>query len=1456
MENNENPVDKLLGNKQSISRNPVDELLSSKKKVESTPLPSSSQLPSEGGTSGLTATPSVSTDTPTETYTVKQGASFDPFAEAPKMAGQKTALGNTLTPSTEMKAITTTSRGEAVVPDSKIITNTLKTQKDAETKSLVDKYELYKQSKSAEQVNQGKTPFALDDNKNTIDFYMSYLKENNPEEYNYTIQKQAALSKDKEVKTDLEDIQEDDLMIQKFQAETLQKALGLKSRIMSGKYDVAANVVRDQYGDVLKDINGKQSKVTDLETQIKGIDDYINSNFQKDENGQIITTPQNRKIAEDLINKRNEFISQYEGVNQELEGISQNKDFTDAMSLLDETEKTYDAVESMYRGFMEKNPEVLKGLPEYKKQVEKEKAAQQQKDLTEAITGGDLGIGESIGRGATSILSALSFIPKSLSGNDDYGWTDKVYDVVKSNVDDFDAEYNPLPKGYDKPVKDSKTGEWNLQYLPGKIAGTLTEMAPIIAITAMTEGATAGLLARAGASGELGTALGAFAGEYVAVADDFYTEAKAAGMSEKEAMSFARGAATTQAVLGAIYPDIKLARANAVKSSYKTYVDNIAKGVTKTQAVKEASKDFAEKLLKEVPQENLQTVSEIYDKNEMYRQMGLNDKIQNSVKDAAIETTILSSIVTLGLGANGLRTPSRMQEESLYMAANEPDALMQTAQSMLDNKQISQEQFDDVVVKVQKASVALSKIDKTLPAEKKAKLLVPMIEKMDLKEEAVNLDDSQKGLMNEKIAEKDNQIQEILTSPSDQEQEEALNEEEYLKSIQSELEARKKPKVEIPESENKMQREGLFEVDDTQKAQPIELPVETTQVAPEITTEKQPAQETKKEEPTVNVDDKIAEVQKKMQDNKQNFFNEKISYIDYRKNNDALEADLKKLESGEQVEQPKIEENVNQENIQGIPSEIGIGEKPIQAEPIETTSAEETTAGGVIQAPEEKVVEQALEEKKPTPTKTQAQISAEQTIDEEEETEQDNVTEDAATVKKMDDDVEVLKGYNKDKYPNKTPAELKKLIEDKYVGVLARAYKAKIDGKISGPTYTAYRNELNKMMEEKLRPFTKKVATGAEGDNIKKGELKAQVVALGERVKEKLLGEGYKNLALSSAIPGASPEIINKLVDLTVKGVNFAIDTGYGVREATQIALDKIKTNPVYKKLYESGNIDETKFRDNVESELSKAKAQPQPKADDKQTQEQEAETGKEVEAATETGMPVITQEDITKESKGKRKQSQRREENTTYDEINKMIPQEASFYAKMDQEQIRETIRTYINELEASNMIMDAANLMLDENAKKPMPPEMVHTFNLFLVDRMKTLAKEVDNPTLKQDLLNKAARLRENNDKNTTTIAKSLANLYIHTKEMMSSPEGVQAASEQRQVNAIDSYLNKKQKTALESVAEPVNSLINSEEFAEEVRKATEQKLKDIAEKTKGKDWVSKVDAFDDLITTTEDC
>lgn len=1424
------------------------------------PEPTPSQSASEGGTSGLTATPSVSTNTPTETYQVKPGSNFNPFAQTPNEVKGQTALGNKMSASTDLKAIGTSMGGKSIVPDSNIARNQIKSQYDSETKSMVDLYDKYKNTKASEQASSGKEPFALDDNKNTIDFYLSHIKETNPEEYNYIIQKQESLSKDKkahELAGQTEDVQEDNLMIEKSHADLIKNALALKTRVMSGKYDMASNALKDNYGDVIKNLNEATNKTKDLSVKIQGIDDFIKNNYQVDENGQILTNPANKKEVEDLLNKRNELINEHNIQSENIKNIQENQDLNDALSLLDETQKTYDSLEKTYTDIKNKNPEAFNGLPSYKQQLLKEQKAQAEKDLMEKVTGGDLGIKESIARGATGIVSALSFVPKSLSTDSDYGWTDKLYDVVKSNIDDFDAEQNPLPSGYDKPVYEN--GEWNVKYLPGKIAGTLTEMAPIIAITAATEGATAGALARLGASGELSTTLGSFAGEYVSVANDFYDEAKASGMSDREAMAFSRNAATTQAVIGSLSPDVKLARRNAFKESLDDYVKQISKGATVKDALKESSKGFAEKLIKEVPQENLQTWAEIQDKNDMYEKMGLNEKIQNSVKKDLIETTILSSIVTLGLGANGITTPSRMQKESLFMAASQPEEIMNAAQNMLNADKISQQEFNDITMKVAKANFALSKMDKSLSAEQKSKALIPLMEKLDLKEEASKLDDSQKELIDERIAKKDAEIKGIVSSPSDEEIELAKHAEDFFNRIKEQHTKDNAKKVEIPASENKMQKEGLFEVDDSQKSQPIELSTQPENVisTPGDITDK-PNVDTK------DIDAKIAEIQKAMKDNDINFYNEKINNSQYWKNRDALESDLNNLQNPkspktetlthEEVaakETPTIEDvkplepevKNDTQNKERISSSVGVREKPVKEKPVKTPSGNETTSDRVLQ-------EQKQEEpQKVTPSqKTATQISAEQDMTDSEEDVIDNTgNEDVATVKKMNDDAEIIKGFSKEKYQGKSTAELKDLVEKKYIGTLERAYKAKIDGKISKPTYTEYRNKLNDIITGKLAEYSEKKVKGggAEGESLRKGELKAQVSALGEKVKEKLLGQGYSNIALSSVSP-VTPKMIEDLINLTVKGVHLGIDLGYSAREATARALSAIKEHPMYKQIIDSKVISGKDFEKNVVSEFSKAKSDYVPPVvseektteSNKETKQESAKEEKSPEAKTtqsnkKTESPEAQMQSSEFETgeTAKRKGTERLEANKQYSDILSSMKDEDKNYNVMSLDKLHSAVKEKISEFEKAGLLSELALDLLDNKNSNKFPQVAMPELLAQLGDKFNVLAESEENQFIKSELIDIAGKLFADKGKLLTTSAQTMNAAKLAAERMPTSEAGLKSFVKEKMSQVQDASMSEKNKSDIEKANKELVDL------------QVKQELEKIAEGTKGKEQVAKI-------------
>jgi len=821
---------------------PIDGL----KKKEPSNLTSTSSAPSVsvGGTSGLENGASALPKTP-----------IDFEGARTYKAPTKTALGN--------KVISYTKPSSTIGLDEE--RSNKKLIADTETKKLVDEYDSQKALRGP------------DEKLNTANFYLENLKKTNPDEYKYTIDKQAALSEEG-----------DPLKIQEYQADLIKKATSLKAKVMGGKLDIITNNINDNYKPILDDFDKTTKEAEGLSTKIKGIDDFINQNFQKDENGQLITTPTNRKVAEDMIKQRDELVNQFNSNKTKLDEYSNNQDLQDAITQLDDIQKEYDSAAELYKGFTEKDPDFYKGLPEVKKQIEKEQRAQFSKDLLEPLEG-DMGIMEGSGRGATSIVKSLAYGVKNLGEDKGYGWTDEFYDNVKGSMDKIDNELNVLPTGYDKPVYED--GKWNLNYLPGKLSQTIVEMAPM-AIATGGIGSTAGLIARGAAAKELGYTLGSFVGEHVAVASNYYDEAREAGMSEDEAQDFANKTATMQAAISMISPDLKLLKSN--KLGLDDYTKMIAQGVSKKEAAKQTAKNIVNNMMKEVPQENLQTWKEIQDQNAMYESMGLNDKVKKSITNDIVETTIVSTLLTVGLGIGGAKSASSMQKQAAFMAASQPDIIVARAQKMLEKGTITQEQFDDVTIKMAKASEALQKIDKTLPAETKADVLPAMIEKNDLKAEKQLVDDSQHDAINEKIKLKDEEIKNIMESPS----KEQKQYDDFLKGFDAEISkvSEEKPaKVEIPKSENQMQLEGLIEKDDSQKSVPIEL-------NPQLETVQEPTEQEK-------VDNQIAMLEKAIDDMKRNeFWQEKITAQQFGERSRAIEKEIAKLKKPVAIEQEKIAE--------------------------------------------------------------------------------------------------------------------------------------------------------------------------------------------------------------------------------------------------------------------------------------------------------------------------------------------------------------------------------------------------------------------------------------------------------------------------------------------------------------------------------------------------------------------
>jgi hypothetical protein len=1324
-----------------------------KKKVESEPSnvtsTSNSPSPTEGGSSGLDVGKSAL-------------PKIDFEAARTYMAPAKTALGNKVIAYTKPSA--TISLAEEA-SNKKLAT-------DQETKMLVDNFEKHRATS------------APDEKFSTADFYLENLKQTNPDEYNYTIDKQAALSEEA-----------DPLKIQEYHAELIKKSLALKKRVMGGKIDIVSNNINDNYKTILDDFDAKSKEAESIATKIKGIDDFISQNYQVAENGEIITNPTNKKVAEDMIKKRNAFLEELEANKTKLDEYSENQDLKDAITQLDDLQKTYDSAASLYKDFVDKNPDAYKGLPEVKKQIEKEQMAQFSKDLDEKVSGGDLGIMEGSGRGATAIVKSLAYGVKNLGEDKGYGFTDTFYDDVKGSLDKFDNESNPLPTGYNKPVYED--GKWNLQYLPGKLSQTVVEMAPM-ALATSGVGLTAGLIARGAATKELGYTLGSFIGEHVITASNYYDEAREAGMSENEAQDFANKTATFQAMISMLSPDLKLLKSN--KLGLEDYTKMVAQGVSKKEAAKQTAKTIVNNMLKEVPQENLQTWKEIQDQNSMYEAMGLNEKVKESITNDVVETTVVSAILTAGFGMGGARSASTLQKEAAFMAASQPDLVLERGKKMLEKGIISPEQFDDLSVKMAKASEALQKIDKNLPSETKADVLPAMIEKNDLKAEKQLVDDSQHDIINEKIKNKDEEIKNIMEAPS----KEQIEHDDFLKGFEMEISKDDtKPVVEIEKSENEMQLDGLIEKDDSQKSVPIEL-----SVAPEKT-EKDSNEE------------KIALLEQARKDLKEKeFWQEKIDYKEFSKRDNAIEKEINALRKPATI-QSETEE---------------IKKEPVAEKKPEAKTENNTQTPATIET-----------EKGPTTESTKKKTpDVESLVDEEEEAE-DQVKDDQVILKKMQDDLEVLKTFspNNMKMDSKSDDEIKTLATKKYQGMIERAYKAKLDGKINKSTYTIFRNAAEDILGPKI----------AE----KNREVKGQIDAIKEKIKERLLGEGYKNVLLSA--PGINPKTVADFIDLTAELVKKGVDAGHEVRKVVDKALDYIKSHKNYADALKAEGVTDKKFRKMFESKIGEIESiVEEPEQEEKKSEEKKPvvektttesnketvdSTSKEEKPATEkttesNKKPVISE--LPTDKNKQTKTGTRFSASEKYSKVLKTLAAKAFNYDTLKKADIEKYVNDNLDKFEGG-MLVDLANDMI--NGNNPFPAKVQKVAEGLLIERLRAMAEEEGITEMDQKMLNTVSgKLAVKLSEAINVTATQLSLHEIITKSLPLSEKGVEAFVEEKLKDVQQSYLSPDQKQDITDIDKLVREMVDAE-------------INRIAEELNGKEWSEDMDSkIDSLKIDLSEC
>lgn len=615
----------------------------------------------------------------------------------------------------------------------------------------------------------------------------------------------------------------------------------------------------------------------------------------------------------------------------------------------------------------------------------------------------------------------------------------------------------------------------------------------------------------------------------------------------------------------------------------------------------------------------------------------------------------------------------------------------------------------------------------------------------------------------------------------------------------------------------------------------------------------------KEQPPTTEKSAAIKDIEQKIVDNKKKFHNDEQDYIDYRHINDTLNSELeearkpepkidevkaeidKAFDEGKITEEqktelsseeqapvaeeklskdvtsneditPKTEQNATQERNVEQSDIVQHKEGDISGQTTETSDSNSAEQNGKVQEKELKTKKTETNGKKTSETEQTDETIAtgenskakdksvlkEEIVDQEELADSQRV-EDPATLKKMDDDLTVMKSFDN-----------KELLQKKFVGMVERAWKAKESGKIKKTSYTAFRNKANDILGGKL--------------NLDKEELKFKSTAIFEGIKNKLLGEGYTKVLLSSPGP-VTPKTVADLIDLTNKLVHRGIDAGFAISEAASKAIAAIKKHPTYKKLLKNGEIVEKDFEDVINKTVVE----------------------KNTEVTKIEDQPIFGEEKVKKTAK-------RLSESEDFKDVVDNMEKDESFYQSINIKKASKFIDETLDQFEKSNSLEELAKESLKDNS--PFHVKIQNLADFKLADRLRSLAQKEGGEMQKNGLNKLAADIMINRNHNTNIAATQTA-LEVEVAKMLPlSEEGLHDYTEATMSQVQNTYLTEAQKKDIRNYTNDINALIESTEGQKAIREAVESEIDRMAEKTKGKEWVNKVNTLDELKIDLLDC
>jgi hypothetical protein len=605
-------------------------------------------------------------------------------------------------------------------------------------------------------------------------FYLDYLKSNDPDEYKYQSER-------------LNYNKDNPLERQKIEVEFINKGLDLKRKAIAGKSREISRALSDEslgYADDIQRFKDINSQLDVLVPKIEQINSELSS-YPKDQNGNIIINETNKRKVEKLISDYKTEYQKYQTITGQRDELL-NSDFgtliKKADELAQEDKKNYDYAINLEKTIKEsdKYPELKKQLIEeaFLKETENkfwDEMPEWVKWSVDSFSG--------VKRAGTELIKGLTFLPKVFGEKAGYGWTDKFAEFsdkmisnyerieapispnAKKDIFDYERNLDGTPKLDEKGNKIEKTNWSAIPYQVSNGAGNLALF--IVSGGAGTALESANLLSKIGLGARGVNALnkiGTFAMGYTMSAKGNYDEAKANGMSEADAIAYSKYKSIADGAIELIFPEQKLITPTVRKSAAKLTAQYLSKGVPLKDAISRVTK----KTLGNVVGENVEELAalgtdyaaKVIAEKATGTDFKVDDDLMNQVKSTVLVTSILTAPFGI-VGAKGVK--NQMENQSLFLAANKPNEVLQNIQDLLDSKVITEEQANTARERIKIAEEGLKSIPKEYSDDKKATALSLLVDKKILENKKKEIDPVFHENIDAQIKEKDAEIKKDIS---------------------------------------------------------------------------------------------------------------------------------------------------------------------------------------------------------------------------------------------------------------------------------------------------------------------------------------------------------------------------------------------------------------------------------------------------------------------------------------------------------------------------------------------------------------------------------------------------------------------------------------------------------------------------------------------------------------------